>query len=163
MKNLKIWSLIAMFALLFTACDDTTNSEQDGPTPGPKPSEGLEALVNEWAIISWCGDAPVFNVYIDFNEDGTFEMYQQVYSLDYELYTGKYNVAGDVVTGTYSDGSQWKCGYRASIATKDGDYELTLMSQEDVSLTSVYSNTAIPEDIKAEATATRSSQAEPFL
>jgi hypothetical protein len=73
MKNMKIWSLAIMFILALTACEKNPNNQNDGPTPGP----GSTEIVNEWAITSWNGAEPAFNVYIDFNEDGTFSMYQQ--------------------------------------------------------------------------------------
>ena len=79
---------------------------------GGKPAAGLEHIVNEWKLATWGGaDAP-FTVYIDFNEDNTYEMYQQVYGLEFVKFSGTYNVSGSIVTGTYSDGQNWKSGYK---------------------------------------------------
>lgn len=159
MKNMKIWSLAIMFILALTACEKNPNNQNNGPTPGP----GSTEIVNEWAITSWNGAEPAFNVYIDFNADGTFSMYQQVYSLDYVLYTGKYTVSGDILSGTYADGSNWQCAYKVSVTNNNGVDEMTLVSQEDVSIVSVYVNQAIPEDIKAEAAETRAMDVVRFL
>lgn len=150
MKSLKILSLVA--AVLFAvACGEKENNPNG---PGNK-----GALSGEWVLTLWNETAPEFNVYIDFNDDNTFEIYQQVWSFDYELFTGTYNISGDIVTGSYADGSNWACGYKF---VKDGD-SLTMYSQEDTSVTSVYEKCEIPAEIKAEATATRSAEVVPFL
>lgn len=116
-------------------------------------------VAGEWQLVQWNDVTPEFKVYIDFNADGTFEMYQQVWSFDYELYTGKYVVTGDVMTGTYADGSNWACGYKVNVV----DGQLTMYSQEDQSVTSLYEKCTIPEEIKAEASTTRAMEVVPFL
>jgi hypothetical protein len=123
-----------------------------------KGNKGLN-VAGEWQLVQWNEATPEFNVYIDFNADGTFEMYQQVWSFDYELYTGKYVITGDVMTGTYADGSNWACGYKVNVV----DGQLTMYSQEDQSIASLYEKCTIPEEIKAEASATRSMEVVPFL
>lgn len=155
MKNLKIWSLLLMAAMVMVGCgneNDTPNNPQTG---------SLEGLDKEWCILTWDGvDAP-FKVYIDFNSDNTYDMYQQVESLYFEHFSGNYTVSGDILTGTYSDGSNWACGYKASVS-EDG-MTLTLKSQEDKSITSVYASTVIPEEVKAEAAGSRAVEVVPFL
>ena len=116
-------------------------------------------VAGEWQLVQWNDATPEFKVYIDFNADGTFEMYQQVWSFDYELYTGKYVVTGDVMTGTYADGSNWACGYKVNVV----DGQLTMYSQEDQSVTSLSEKCTIPEEIKAEASTTRAMEVVPFL
>ena len=123
-----------------------------------KGNKGLN-VAGEWQLVQWNEATPEFNVYIDFNADGTFEMYQQVWSFDYEFYTGKYTINGDVMTGTYADGSNWACGYKVNVV----DGQLTMYSQEDQSIASLYEKCTIPEEIKAEASATRSMEVVPFL
>lgn len=151
MKSLKIFSLAMLLVVALVGCD----KNNDGPAGGG--DNGL--LAGEWKLAMWNEAEPEFNVYIDFNSDGTFEMYQQVWSFDYECFTGNYTITGDIVTGTYADGSNWLCGYKFE---KSGD-TLTLYSQEDQSVTSLYEKCEIPAEIKAEATATRSSEVVPFL
>ncbi|MBR6721046.1 MAG: hypothetical protein IKL63_02985, partial [Alistipes sp.] len=75
--------------------------------------------------------------------------------------TGTYSISGDILTGSYADGTNWKCGYKGEVA--EDKSTLTLYSQEDVSLVSVYASTTIPEDVKAEASETRSGDVERFL
>ena len=148
MKSLKIFSLAMVLLLALTGCGDKERGKTDN---------GFVA--GEWQLAQWNDATPEFNVYIDFNSDGTFEMYQQVWSFDYELYKGNYVVTGDVMTGTYADGSNWACGYRVKVV----DGQLYMYSQEDKSVTSVYEKCTIPAEIKAEASATRSMEVVPFL
>lgn len=150
MKSLKILSLVAV-VLFAVACGEKENNPNG---PGNK-----GVLSGEWVLTLWNDAAPEFNVYIDFNDDNTFEIYQQVWSFDYELYTGTYTITGDIVTGVYADGSDWACGYKF----ENSGNTLTMYSQEDKSVTSVYEKCEIPAEIKAEATTTRSAEVVPFL
>ena len=152
MKGLKIFSLVMLMAMTFVGCEPEVNGPVNG---GGEKGE----LSGEWVLTSWNEATPEFNVYIDFNEDGSFAMYQQVWSFDYELFKGSYTINGDIVTGVYADGTNWACGYKFA---KEGD-TLTMYSQEDQSVTSVYNKCEIPAEIKAEAEATRSSEVVPFL
>lgn len=149
-----------MLVMAVSACGEK-EPQHDVPVGGGD----IAALVNEWVISSYNDAAPAFVVYIDFNEDGTFAMYQQVYSLNYVCYTGSYNVSDDdILTGTYADGSKWASAYKVSVST-DGK-TLMMSSQEDVedmSVVSVYSQTVIPEDVKLEASETRALEVVPFL
>ena len=146
MKSFKIFSLAMLMLLALTGC-------------GEKESGKGVKVAGEWQLVQWNDATPEFKVYIDFNADGTFEMYQQVWSFDYELYTGKYVVTGDVMTGTYADGSNWACGYKVNVV----DGQLTMYSQEDQSVTSLYEKCTIPEEIKTEASTTRAMEVVPFL
>ena len=84
--------------------------------------------------------------------------------MDYVLYEGTYSLSDTILTGKYSDGQSWACGYKVDISVdNDGAKMMTLFSQEDQSISSVYSNTTIPEDIKAEAAQTRSEEVVRFL
>lgn len=147
MKSLKILSLVALLAALLVGCEKEPVAGDNSP------------IVGEWELVEWNKETPEFNVYISFDKDGSFEIYQQVWSFDYELFTGSYTVSGDILTGTYADGKKWASGYKFSVA----DGVLTLYSQEDQVVESRYQTCTIPEEIKAEATTTRSSEVVPFL
>ena len=148
MKSLKIFSLAMVLLLALTGCGDKERGKTD---------KGLVA--GEWQLAQWNDATPEFKVYIDFNADGTFEMYQQVWSFDYEYFEGNYTITDDIVTGTYSNGTNWACGYKFEIL----DGQLKLASQEDQSVVSIYESCTIPAEIKEEATATRSTDVVPFL
>lgn len=153
MKTLKIWSLVAMLFMGLTACN---GGNDDVP-----PAAGIEKIVNEWVLATWNGTDAPFTVYIDFNEDDTYEMYQLIYGDYYVKFSGMYHISGDILTGTYDDGNIWKSGYKVTLLN-DGKV-LTLDSQEDISIRSEYDATVIPEDVKLEASTTRAVDVEPFL
>lgn len=147
MRFLKILSLVALSLVLMTACKNKNNK-------GDK-----DAVVGEWHLISWNEETPEFDVYISFAEDGSFAIYQQVWSLDYELFDGTYSIDGDTLKGSYSDGSKWATDYKFAKSNKT----LTLITTGGVEIKSVYGSCTIPEEIISEATTTRSSEVVPFL
>ena len=55
-------------------------------------------VVGEWMLTEWNGEATEFNVYLDFNSDATFAIYQQVWTLDYELFEGTFKTSGEILT-----------------------------------------------------------------
>ena len=145
----KFFAIFAVALLALVSCNP------DKPKPGEK-----GALDGEWHLVAWNGEAPEFEVYVEFNSNG-FNIYQQVYTLFYEHFTGTYNISGDILTGSYADSTNWACG--SKFLFEDG--KLLLQSQEDTSIVSVYEKCTIPQEIKDEATTTRASEAEakPFL
>ena len=157
MKSLKIWSLVAMLFFGLTSCETPDN----GGTGNGGGNSVVKDIVDEWALVSWSDTDPVFNVYVDFNEDGTFDIYQQVYSLNYEYYGGSYALAGDVLSGEYADGTAWATTYTVSVS--EDRSQLTMTSQESVGVTSVYFKESIPEEIKEEAAQTRAQLVEERL
>lgn len=146
MRYLKILSLVVLSLVLMTACKNKDNNRGD-----------KDAVVGEWVLVSWNEETPEFNVYISFAADGSFAIYQQVWSLDYELFTGTFTISGDTLKGTYADGSKWASEYKFV----KSDNTLTLVDSADV--TGVYEKCTIPEEIIAEATTTRSAEVVPFL
>ena len=143
----KFFAIFAVALLALVGCNNKENGSGDA-----------SGLIGQWHIVEWNNETPEFDVYVEFKE-GKFNIYQQVYSLYYEHYTGSYNVNGDIISGTYTNGSNWACGYKFEVADK----ELTLYSQEDTSIVSVYKKCTIPQEVIDEATTTRSSEVVPFL
>jgi hypothetical protein len=154
MKIFKMLSLAA-FVLFAVAC--SKGGENKGETPS---AGGWDNLEQEWKLVSVDGVANDFTVYIKF-ESGLFAMYQQVYTWDYAFYEGEYTVDGGEINGTYFDGGAWKTAYTGGVSS-DGKY-LTLKSKETTPVTYLYEACEIPEDVKEEATGTRSVEVLPFL
>ena len=149
MKIFKILSLALLLLVAMTGCKkNSSKSESDAAK-----------LAGEWHLVSWNEAEPQGDVYIAFTANGTFDIYQQVWSLNYVHFDGTFNISGDILTGNYTDGSIWASGYKFQFAGE----QLMLYSQEDVSIASVYEKCQIPEEIKAEATATRGEEIIPFL
>lgn len=145
MKYMKLLSLVLISLLVFTGCKDGGKKK--------------DSVVGEWELITWNEETPEFGIYISFAADGSFAIYQQVWSLEYELFTGNYSVSGDTVKGTYEDGSSWASEYKFA-RSKD---TLTLINNDKVEIKSVYKSCTIPEDVISEATTTRSAEVVPFL
>lgn len=142
----KFFVVFAMSLLAFVGC----NRESGSQAP--------EALNGQWHLVSWNGGEPEFDVYMKLN-NGNFDLYQQVWSLDYKHYYGVYTVNGGVIHGQYVDGADWSCGYRFSVEGKT----LTLYSQQDQSIVSVYKSCKIPQQVINEAMGTRAMDVVPFL
>ena len=84
------------------------------------------------------------DIYIDFNGDKTFELYQQIGEGAYRLYRGTWNLEGDLLTGRYNDGEDWACAYTAAL---EGN-KLTLTSSNSAAEVSVYEKASIPASVK---------------
>lgn len=146
----KLFAVFAVVSLALVGC----NNNSDDPHKGGD----VSAIDGQWHLVEWNGEAPEFEVYVDFLK-GEFDIYQQVWSLDYQLFEGTYKVSGDIITGTYADGTNWASGYKFQVV---GDI-LKMNSQENQSITSIYEKCEIPAEIITEATATRASEVIPFL
>lgn len=142
----KYFALFAVVLLAFVGCNKNN---------GPATTSDIDG---QWHIVEWNNETPEFDVYIEFKA-GKFTIYQQVYSVFFEKFEGNYNVNKGVVTGTYTDGSNWACGYKFEVAGS----ELTLKSQEDTSIVSVYKKCTIPQSVIDEASKTRASESKPLL
>jgi hypothetical protein len=104
--------------------------------------------------------APEFDVYIEFKKDGKFDIYQQVWTLTYEHYTGTFTCDGGVLRGEYSDGTAWTGSYKYSVANS----KLTLTNVDNSDEVNVYTACKIPAEVIEEATtATRAEGVVPFL
>lgn len=146
----KFFAIFAVALLALVSCDMANNENPAGGS-----SSGIDG---QWHIVEWNDEAPEFDVYINF-EKGEFDIYQQVYSLYYELFEGSYSINDDILTGSYTDGSKWACGYKFEVEGST----LTLYSQEDTSIKSVYEKCEIPQSVIDEASVTRASEATPLL
>lgn len=153
MKSLKIWSLIALFAMALVGCGG--DEEGSGDTPIVQTD-----IYGKWHLMTLCDATPEFDVYIEFTKDGKFNIYQQVWSFTYEHFTGNFTINGNVVSGTYSDGSQWTASYKFAVANS----KLSLTNVMNSDEIAIYDACKIPAEIIEEATtATRSENVVPFL
>lgn len=153
MKNTKIFALMLAVVAMFVACESSNTPQQNEPKK--------DVITKEWHIESWNEQTPEFDVYIEFLEQGTFNIYQQVYTLNYVRYSGTYTAVDGQLSGVYDNGVEWDSSYTYTISA-DGS-QLTLVSKEFTPITSVYVNETIPEAVKAEAENTRSVEVVPFL
>lgn len=112
---------------------------------GKNPDSGKltleQQLYGEWhsTKLSIAGD-----IYLDFNEDKTFELYQQIGQGSYRLYRGTWGLQENLLTGKYNDGESWATAYEIMVSDKS----LTMVSKNDAAEQSLYSKKDIPADVK---------------
>ena len=106
-----------------------------------------EKIVAEWHLVSMSGVSSVPQVYVNFAQDLTFELYQKVGEGRYRKYGGTYTVTGNVVAGKYSDNKSWGSEYDASF---DGE-NLVLTAKNGSAEVCTYKKEALSETDKANA------------
>lgn len=85
------------------------------------------------------------DIYVAFNQDGSFELFQKLGEGRYYLYLGKWNADKDILDGTYNDGQPWGSSYRVEF---DGSDKMTLNATNGSGETNTYTRKSIPEDIR---------------
>ena len=119
MKNISILSIFFSFVLLCGCA-----------------KESIPALVGDWELddiiyakAAQIGDCPV-EVTISFHKDGTFNLTQVIGEGLPRPYSGTWSISGDILSGTYDDGSPWGATYTYSVS---GDIlTLTPLSSQSV-------------------------------
>lgn len=102
-------------------------------------------ITGSWHLVSWAGDQPDVDVYLSFDQDGTFDLYQRYDSPYYDHLDGTWTLTDGVLAGVYGDGSSWGGSYTVVMNQDTG--EMTLTDIADASDISVYTRASIPEDI----------------
>ena len=125
---------IAIFALMaITGC-----KKESEPTLAQK-------LQTEWRGSEVSVDAAI---YIKFLADGKFELYQKMVGEGFELRRGTWTLNEDILSGIYNDGETWAAEYQISI----NNGELTMISKAEGNETNVYTQCAIPQEVKRNCT-----------
>ena len=114
------------------------------PDEGPVVSD---KIVAEWHLVSVTGLSSVPEVYVDFAQNLTFELYQKVGEGRYRKYEGTYAVDGSLLSGKYSDGETWGSDYNVSF---DGE-NLVLTARNGSQEVCTYEKKALSETDKADA------------
>ena len=73
-----LYTLFAVLGLcMFAGCGSSSKGDDASPL--------AKQLVGEWHLVSWNGAAPgVFDAYVSFASDKTFEIYQQIEQVGYK-------------------------------------------------------------------------------
>lgn len=116
-----------------------------GDDKGPVVSD---AIVSEWHLVSVSGLNSIPQVYVNFAQDLSFELYQKVGEGRYRKYDGTYAVAGSIVSGKYADGEKWGSEYEASF---DEAGNLVLTAQNGSEEVCTYKKEALSDTDKADA------------
>ena len=128
--------LIYIFSALVLLASCGKNNDDN------KPELTLEQqLVGQWHSVSNSLEA---DLYIDFQEGKTFELYQQIGEGAHRLYRGTWNLEGTLLTGKYNDGEDWAAAYQVEM--REG--QLVLTSNNDTAEKSTYEKSEIPAEVK---------------
>ena len=139
MKRLYMIAALALLCLVTTACPDD-------------PKDDPLNIVGEWQLSQITTKATIggqtVDVYIAFNEGGSFEMYQMLGTGRYRKFEGTWTLLEKVLSGSYTGGAQWASDYNVVMNEDKTTMTLTTL---DGSETSTYQKQAIPADIKDNA------------
>ena len=114
---------------------------------GTKGPEISTAIVGEWQLVSVSGQTSVPEVYVNFAQDLSFELYQKIGEGRLRKYQGTYTVTETIVSGVYSDGKAWGSDYEASFEGEN----LVLTAQNGSAEVCTYKKQALSETDKAGA------------
>lgn len=136
----------AIVALLAVSCKPTPDSGSS--TDNTKwYSDGN--ICGEWMLTKLSDRDTEILVYISFNEDSSFDLYQKVYNVVWLHYTGTFTLNGTTLSGVYSDGKAWAASY--SVAYTDSPKRIRLTNATDNADVAIYTEQSIPEYIVDEA------------
>ncbi len=128
--------LLYIFSALVILASCGKNSDDN------KPEQTLEQqIIGQWHSVSNSLEA---DLYIDFQEGKTFELYQQIGEGAHRLYRGTWNLEGTLLTGKYNDGEDWAAAYQVEMKEK----QLVLTSNNDTAEKSTYEKAEIPAEVK---------------
>lgn len=128
--------IFAVFFALMLLASCGKNGEDN------KPELTLEQqLIGQWHSVSNALEA---DLYIDFQEGKTFELYQQIGEGAHRLYRGTWNLEGTLLTGKYNDGEDWAAAYQVEMR----ETQLVLTSSNDTAEKSTYEKAEIPAEVK---------------
>ena len=132
----KILAFAALMAgLLLTAC---------GEKEEPLNIIGTWSLKTVQTKAASLGGTSV-DVYIVFNEDNSFSLYQKVGSTGrYSSYSGTWTLTGTSLSGKYSDGKSWGSTYEVS-----QDKERTTLVLTSIGEEYSYAKASLPSELQA--------------
>ena len=115
---------------------------------GSDSKKGLD-ITGQWELIDietkvvHIGEAEI-EVYIEFNKDNTFNLWQMIGAGRFEKMTGTWILNQNVLSGKYSDGKAWGANYEVGI--ESGNLVMT-ETKQDIQ-TYIYRKCTIPSDIQ---------------
>lgn len=108
-----------------------------------KKDEVMRNIVGEWLYTDEEAGQEI-EVYLSFDVDDSFEVFQRIGAGAHRYRTGTYYVDGDYVTGVYADGTPWASDYIVFFA---GD-EMVMKSVQSEDYYAVYRKARIPAEVR---------------
>lgn len=107
-----------------------------------------QQIAGEWHLSTWNGETTAFEVYISFNVEGIFTIYQKVEKPTWEKLHGSYRFDKQTISGIYDDNMPWGSSYQAKLDVTN--QQLTLISNIGDEVC-IYVREEIPSDVKKTA------------
>lgn len=104
----------------------------------------------DWKMESYQGvsaSAGDIDVYLSFDKEGGFEIFQRFGAGHFSRYEGLYTVLKQTLSGSYLDGSLWKGDYTVEME----DNILTLTSVSNPEDFSTFTRSSIPASVRQDA------------
>lgn len=135
-----LYIMMLALAVVATACKKEKAPEDITPK-----------LYGEWHCEP---DSFSADVYVAFNADGSFDLYQLIGEGRYRYYAGSWYVKGKTLSGIYADESAWGSDYTMALPDVD---TITLTATNGSEEVMTYRRCEIPASVKEESTTMRSS------
>lgn len=148
MKNIRLAFAAIAAALAFVSCS------KDGPEGGQDDVwSGKGSVEGTWHLTEW-NSLRSADVYMSFGTDGTFDIWQRLYTTYYEHFDGTWQLSGSDLNGRYSDGTSWAGTY--SVAFNADGTGMRLILDGNSSDASIFTRSDIPDGILAGLPGTKS-------
>lgn len=105
--------------------------------------EAQRKIIGEWRCTTEEAGHDI-EVYVSFNIDRTFDLYQKIGEGAHRHLDGSYEVDRRHLSGVYSDGTPWASDYTLTFV--DGDMIMRSLQQEDYYIT--YKKMRIPDEVR---------------
>lgn len=145
MKRIIIAAITLLTAVM--SCEKTNT---------PKKETLQDKLCKEWSLTDGTVD---IEIYVSFMADGSFGLYQRLGTSTFTHYSGTWTLSGNILSGKYSDGTDWGASYEVLFYDK----LMELTSQTAIPESRTYEQKSIPEEVKQNAASTKSIGLLPIL
>lgn len=139
MKRIYAIAAMMLLCLVATGCPD-------------KPIEEVTDIRGEWQLSQITTKASIggqtVDVYIAFNDGGSFELYQMLGTGRYRKFEGSWTLTDKVLSGSYTGGTPWGSSYDVEI---DENRTQLVLATQDGSEIHTYRKASIPYDVKNNA------------
>lgn len=119
-SKLTLFALVLLSVLGTASCSKESGGDAGGGNGSGGDDPGATSAVHAWELTSWNDNTAIAGyVYLQFGDDGTFTLYQEIgetLAAGYEKLTGTYVIeeypdSNRIISGRYSDDTPWSDTY----------------------------------------------------